>query len=451
MDNITLEKVETAIWGRVQSRHALLAVVDWISTLPFEIGVIWPTKWSLVKVLYILNRYFLADVLFYYLYFMVPNVETCRISFIVSGVITLIGIALAEAVIFIRLYALSGQSRIYRIWLPLQFIAVQVAGYCLGFFVKPVLLLLDVTLNAASSIVNIALLLLLPSTASTMFVIPQRVIHSILASRMILHLREHSYHQEKGHKFEDRLDLRIVSALVDSSPYDLRQGSKTMDAAVFISSIRNKIIAKHVHNIVVTTWIADWLHTLPFEVEVIWPVRWNLVKFLYLFSRYFPIDIIFNYIYIEGSDVEVRVRSLTLTQPNFKTTAFVDVSDLILRWLSIIPMGTLTRPSTCGLSISGRKPHICIYCLRFTDGQRNFDHARDALHWFYEASAYMEPLVEIFFRDGFVFFLFLVGSSVVNIVMLASLPPSNRTLFALPQRVIHSILASRMILHLRQE
>ena len=42
--------------------------------------------------------------------------------------------------------------------------------------------------------------------------------------------------------------------------------------------------------------LADWLHTLPFEAEVIWPARWNVVKFLYFFSRYFPIDIIFSYI-----------------------------------------------------------------------------------------------------------------------------------------------------------
>ncbi|RXW15549.1 hypothetical protein EST38_g10307 [Candolleomyces aberdarensis] len=106
-----------------------------------------------------------------------------------------------------------------------------------------------------------------------------------------------------------------------------------MDVAVFISSTRNKIVSRHIHNIVVTTWIADWLHTLPFEVEVIWPARWNLVKFLYLFSRYFPIDIIFSYIYIEVPDVKVRPRSLAPTQPtasNFEITALVDVSDLIL-------------------------------------------------------------------------------------------------------------------------
>ncbi|KAJ2932073.1 hypothetical protein H1R20_g5029, partial [Candolleomyces eurysporus] len=136
--------LEEAAWGKILSRHALnvaltAAVADWIYTLPFEIEVIWPTKWNLVKVLYILNRYFLVDMFVYYLYLERANIETCRISFIVSGLTALVGLALAEAVIFLRLYALSGQSRICRIWLPLQFIAVQITACCVeGFFYKSV-------------------------------------------------------------------------------------------------------------------------------------------------------------------------------------------------------------------------------------------------------------------------------------------------------------------------
>ncbi|KAJ2932062.1 hypothetical protein H1R20_g5019, partial [Candolleomyces eurysporus] len=126
------------------------AAADWLHSLPFEIEVIWTAKWNLVKILYILNRYFLADMSLYYVYLELADVETCRISFIIFGgerfdeflpiprptqtiqVTALIGVALAEMVIFLRLYALSGQSPIYRIWLPLQFLAVQVTAYCLA-------------------------------------------------------------------------------------------------------------------------------------------------------------------------------------------------------------------------------------------------------------------------------------------------------------------------------
>ncbi|RXW15551.1 hypothetical protein EST38_g10310 [Candolleomyces aberdarensis] len=133
MDTINLD---VAVGGKILSRHALITVTDWISTLPLETEVIWPSKWSLVKVLYILNRCFLADMVLYYVYLELEKVETCQMTFIVFG-----GIALSEAtmapllaVIFIRLYALSGQSKVYGIWLPLQFIVVQVAGHCLEAF-----------------------------------------------------------------------------------------------------------------------------------------------------------------------------------------------------------------------------------------------------------------------------------------------------------------------------
>ncbi|RXW18093.1 hypothetical protein EST38_g7760 [Candolleomyces aberdarensis] len=233
MGSIALLVVEA--WGKIQSRHTLVAVVDWISTLPFEVELIWPTKWNIVKVLYILNRYFLIDLLLHYPYHQFGHVEACRIGFIVSPIVTLIGISLAEAVIFIRLYAISvtaccltglfvksvvytaGLAVDYRTCLPnseARHLATATFGLLMA---NETIALLatppDVTLNAASSIVNIVLLLSLTPTASTMFVIPQRVIHSVLASRMILHLREHSYYEENGYTFEDRLDLSTVSAL----------------------------------------------------------------------------------------------------------------------------------------------------------------------------------------------------------------------------------------------
>ncbi|RXW15898.1 hypothetical protein EST38_g9951 [Candolleomyces aberdarensis] len=278
-----------------------------------------------------------------------------------------------------------------------------------------------------------------------------------------------------------------------------------MDVEVFISSTRNKIIARHAHNIVLTTWIADWLHTLPFEVEVIWPAQWNLVKFLYLFSRYFPIDIIFSYMYIEVPDVEVRPRTLTLTQPtasDFEDIPFVDMSDLILRGpyyitrnvrrhaaVIFIRLYALSRQSKFfrwWLIVQFFAVQVTIFAL-IGPFLASFRWAPSpvpqyvacvpvAANPLYAAISFAllmanetlitlvmlyigfmkhrhtrSPLVKIFYRDGFVFFLFLTASSVVNIAMLASLPPANRTLFAIPQRVIHSMLASRMILHLRQE
>ncbi|KAJ2914373.1 hypothetical protein MD484_g6039, partial [Candolleomyces efflorescens] len=117
----------------ILTRHALHAVValwavDWLQTLPLEVEMIWPSPWNFVKVLFLLNRYFPIDVIGSFLYLNVANPNTCMISNSFGGVASVLGVAMAEAVIFLRLYALSGQGAWMKIWLYLQFFLVQIAA-----------------------------------------------------------------------------------------------------------------------------------------------------------------------------------------------------------------------------------------------------------------------------------------------------------------------------------
>ncbi|KAJ2923952.1 hypothetical protein H1R20_g13143, partial [Candolleomyces eurysporus] len=117
----------------ILTRHALHAVValwavDWLQTLPLEVEVIWPSPWNFVKVLFLLNRYFPVDVIGAFIYLNVANPNTCMIANSFGGVSSVLGIAMAEAIIFLRLYALSDQGTLFRIWLYLQFFLVQAAS-----------------------------------------------------------------------------------------------------------------------------------------------------------------------------------------------------------------------------------------------------------------------------------------------------------------------------------
>ncbi|KAJ2931056.1 hypothetical protein H1R20_g6031, partial [Candolleomyces eurysporus] len=236
-----------------------------------------------------------------------------------------------------------------------------------------------------------------------------------------------------------------------------------MDVEVFINSTRNKIISRHIHNIVVTTWLADWLHTLPFEAEVIWPARWNLVKFLYLFNRYFPVDIIFSYIYIEVPDVEmcrisyficsvglilslgmseavifIRLYALSRQSELFRWWLIVQffavhaimfallgpflasfrwVPSPVPQYVACLPVAANTLYATVSFGLLMANETLIVLVMLYI-GLMRHRHTRSSL-------------VKIFYRDGLVFFLFLAASSVVNIAILASLPPSNRTLFAI--------------------
>ncbi|KAJ2911690.1 hypothetical protein MD484_g8726, partial [Candolleomyces efflorescens] len=205
-----------------------------------------------------------------------------------------------------------------------------------------------------------------------------------------------------------------------------------MDVGVFINTTRNKIISRHIHNIVVTTWLADWLHTLPFEVEVIWPARWNLVKFLYFFNRYFPVDIIFSYIYIEVPDVEMcrvsyfvssvgLILALGMSEVQFfvvQATAFSLLGPFLtsFRWvpspvpkhIACLAVAANTLYAAISFAMIMVNETIIMLVMLYIGFMRH-RHTRSSL-------------VKIFYRDGFVFFLFLAASSIVNIAMLASLP-----------------------------
>ncbi|TFK24344.1 hypothetical protein FA15DRAFT_704673 [Coprinopsis marcescibilis] len=60
-------------------------------------------------------------------------------------------------------------------------------------------------------------------------------------------------------------------------------------------------------------------------------------------------------------------------------------------------------------------------------------------------------LASVFYRDGFVYFLGLAVTSAVNIVISGTAPYNCDAMFLVPQRIIHGILASRAILHLREQ
>ncbi|TFK23452.1 hypothetical protein FA15DRAFT_463857 [Coprinopsis marcescibilis] len=59
-------------------------------------------------------------------------------------------------------------------------------------------------------------------------------------------------------------------------------------------------------------------------------------------------------------------------------------------------------------------------------------------------------LIMVVFRDGVGYFLFLSALAAANMIVLLTGPPEYRHLFTVPQRVLHSCISTRMILHLRE-
>ncbi|KAF7329978.1 hypothetical protein MKEN_00261800 [Mycena kentingensis (nom. inval.)] len=106
--------------GRLQTvryMHAVdltLLLFDYVLTFGSEVSLIWPSRWTISKTLYFLARYSpLFDVPILLYYSMVSNLspEQCEQLQSASSWGTVFGFAVAEAILILRTYALSGQRR----------------------------------------------------------------------------------------------------------------------------------------------------------------------------------------------------------------------------------------------------------------------------------------------------------------------------------------------------
>ncbi|KAH6903093.1 hypothetical protein BKA70DRAFT_1303225 [Coprinopsis sp. MPI-PUGE-AT-0042] len=91
-----------------------LLLAEFFDTFESEVELIWPSNWSIVKVLYFANRvspFFVIPLTPIYNFVLNPKPLTCQIMFgmLVLGICT--SIIISEVLLYLRLYALSGRKR----------------------------------------------------------------------------------------------------------------------------------------------------------------------------------------------------------------------------------------------------------------------------------------------------------------------------------------------------
>ncbi|TFK18284.1 hypothetical protein FA15DRAFT_760686 [Coprinopsis marcescibilis] len=129
------------VWNKriasdLQVAVGTILVIDYLQTFASEVKHIWHSPWSAIKILYLLARYspFLDAglIIRYYLTETADlSPQTCR-TFLIAGTISVIvTVAFAEAILFIRVYALSGQSKFMRAYLVIQYLVTHVAELAL--------------------------------------------------------------------------------------------------------------------------------------------------------------------------------------------------------------------------------------------------------------------------------------------------------------------------------
>ncbi|TFK24196.1 hypothetical protein FA15DRAFT_432487 [Coprinopsis marcescibilis] len=126
----------------LQAAISTVLVADYVETFPSEVNYIWSAPWSLVKVLFLLARYSaFIEATFVIAYSFTERSDlspvTCEIHLGIAGLAVVASIALAEAIFFVRVYALSGRSRPMFFYLIFQWTAVHVGQFVLmGYIIR---------------------------------------------------------------------------------------------------------------------------------------------------------------------------------------------------------------------------------------------------------------------------------------------------------------------------
>ncbi|KAF5319822.1 hypothetical protein D9611_012856 [Ephemerocybe angulata] len=230
--------------------------------------------------------------------------------------------------------------------------------------------------------------------------------------------------------------------------------------------------------------VADYLHTFPDEVRLMWPSPLSLPKVLFFTLRYyiFPHSVLaalygqvvglspkackaaFYHLGISTSlcavlsEAILYIRVYAFSGRNKKILAWslcqsigVWVSSYIIlaRFLASVeyfewPFGNATCLPVAGKSyllgvvfailLTSVFVTMCIMAWIAYSKHRTFN----------------STLVKIFYRDGIFYFICLSILASANIFVAFAAPEGYKFLFILPESDIHVILATRMLLHLRE-
>ncbi|KAF5324706.1 hypothetical protein D9611_004121 [Ephemerocybe angulata] len=115
----------------------VFAFAEALHCLPLEISLIWARKWNLGKVLYLLARYLVFVELIGPAPFisLSPNlsVNQCQWVFVFGALLTVVEVTVAEAILFLRVYAIGGTDRRLGAFLLTIFVGIHSAAYALLF------------------------------------------------------------------------------------------------------------------------------------------------------------------------------------------------------------------------------------------------------------------------------------------------------------------------------
>ncbi|TFK63370.1 hypothetical protein BDN72DRAFT_963962 [Pluteus cervinus] len=167
-----------------------------------------------------------------------------------------------------------------------------------------------------------------------------------------------------------------------------------------------------------TLYLYDLLLTIHLEVDLLWPSKWTFIKVAYLLQRYLPL-------------VDMVVVTIMYDSP-------LPIPGLYCFSIGIIGTG-VSYPGWVLLTVYD----LGLLVLITTRAFRAYNSSHD-LH--------QKTLSQVVYRDGVLYYLYLVGLSAINIVLNLMIPTHLPNLLITSlERVLYSILTSHVVLHIREQ
>ncbi|KAJ8085590.1 hypothetical protein PM082_004408 [Marasmius tenuissimus] len=252
------------------------------------------------------------------------------------------------------------------------------------------------------------------------------------------------------------------------------------------TSLWNQKIVTYFHVVSSTILVYDVLLNLDLEINLIWRRKWSLVEVVYLLQRYFPFFDITGVIlyrnFQEGMSLQDCVSSFRIV--GWSLTIGIVLSEVLLairlwavweRKISVaigifvfflgcwIPCFILFNtfanatkfasspvPQSRGCFISGGS-HILYLCWILV---MVYDTGNVIMIAIPGISAFRmggkSELVNAVYRDGIVYYILTFLVSLVNVIVILTVPRNLTDILSSFERVLHSVLASRAILQIRR-
>ncbi|KAF7759880.1 hypothetical protein Agabi119p4_11575 [Agaricus bisporus var. burnettii] len=233
-----------------------------------------------------------------------------------------------------------------------------------------------------------------------------------------------------------------------------------------------------------TLIVFDWILTFSSEVELIWKVKWNAIKVLYLITRYFPLAFIpLDLLYIFTGAFSIRGcvavynTIMIMYIISLLTAEFIFTIRTVAVWekdkrVAYILFGTFSTmcmviPTLIGIHLSKTTQELNGFkevqgqCSPISDKSYKFLVATFTVTAAYDTTILMfmviralstsrwridSYLFKTVYGDGIAFYIYIFGVSLVNIIFIFN----TSGFFLLLQASFHSILACRVVLYIWQ-